>query len=50
MANPSSVATLEEIRKLQEDIRFHNYRYHVLDDPIISDKEYDEMLAQVAHC
>jgi DNA ligase (NAD+) len=47
MANPSSVATLEEIRKLQEDIRFHNYRYHVLDDPIISDKEYDEMLVRL---
>jgi DNA ligase (NAD+) len=31
----------EELRNLQKEISFHNYRYHVLDDPIISDYEYD---------
>ncbi len=38
----------DEIRKKIEDLRFkinyHNYRYYVLDDPIISDSEYDEMM------
>ncbi len=31
----------EEINKLREKIRYHNYRYYVLDDPVISDAEYD---------
>jgi DNA ligase (NAD+) len=33
--------------ELKEQIRFHNYRYHVLDDPIISDFEYDRLLAEL---
>ncbi|MBD3408175.1 MAG: NAD-dependent DNA ligase LigA [Candidatus Lokiarchaeota archaeon] len=34
----------EVINKLRESIEYHNYRYYVLDDPIISDSEYDSML------
>ncbi|MFH1692641.1 MAG: NAD-dependent DNA ligase LigA [Candidatus Omnitrophota bacterium] len=30
-----------EIEKLQDQIRHHDYRYYVLDDPEISDREYD---------
>jgi len=30
-----------EIEKLRQDIDFHNYRYYVLDDPAVSDAEYD---------
>ncbi|MCE5312536.1 MAG: NAD-dependent DNA ligase LigA, partial [Nitrospiraceae bacterium] len=30
-----------EIEKLVTDINYHNYRYHVLDSPVISDEEYD---------
>ncbi|MDX9714988.1 MAG: NAD-dependent DNA ligase LigA [Dissulfurispiraceae bacterium] len=30
-----------EIEKLVRDINYHNYRYHVLDSPVISDEEYD---------
>ncbi|HQP07450.1 MAG TPA: NAD-dependent DNA ligase LigA [Anaerolineaceae bacterium] len=33
----------QELTKLKEQIHFHNYRYHVLDAPIISDAEYDKM-------
>ena len=33
----------EEILRLQKEINFHNYRYQVLDQPLISDYEYDEM-------
>jgi len=29
---------------LKNQLNFHNYRYHVLDAPIISDGEYDRML------
>jgi DNA ligase (NAD+) len=36
-----------EIRKLRETINFHLYRYHVLDSPVISDAEYDELYQQL---
>jgi DNA ligase (NAD+) len=29
---------------LKQQLHFHNYRYHVLDDPVISDLEYDRLL------
>lgn len=32
---------------LKEEIHYHNYRYHVLDDPIISDYEFDQKLNQL---
>ncbi|NUM49120.1 MAG: NAD-dependent DNA ligase LigA [Anaerolineales bacterium] len=32
---------------LREQINYHNYRYNVLDDPIISDYEYDRLLAEL---
>lgn len=34
----------EAADKLREVIRYHNYRYYVLDDPVISDAEYDELM------
>ena len=34
----------KEIRELSQKIEEHNYRYYVLDDPVISDKEYDDLL------
>ncbi len=30
--------------ELKKQISFHNYRYHVLDDPLVSDVEYDRLL------
>ena len=35
---------LEELRR---QVHFHNYRYHVLDDPLISDYEYDHLLNEL---
>ncbi len=35
---------LEELRKA---INEHNYRYHVLDEPVISDAEYDKLLGEL---
>ena len=32
---------------LKKQIHFHNYRYHVLDDPLISDGEYDRLLVEL---
>lgn len=33
--------------KLKEDLSYHNYRYHVLNDPVISDPEFDQLLKQL---
>jgi DNA ligase (NAD+) len=32
---------------LKRQINFHNYRYHVLDDPVISDAEFDRLLVEL---
>lgn len=37
----------EEARQLQKELTEHSHRYHVLDDPIISDGEYDRMMARL---
>ncbi len=33
--------------KLRDDINTHNYRYYVLDNPIISDAQYDKLLREL---
>lgn len=33
-----------EIEKLREEIRYHEHRYYVLDDPEISDVKFDELV------
>ncbi len=37
----------QRLTELREQINFHNYRYNVLDDPIISDAEYDRLLNEL---
>lgn len=37
----------QELVTLREQINFHNYRYHVLDSPVISDAEYDRLAARL---
>ena len=42
----------KEIEQLQEQVRFHLHRYHVLDDPEIPDIEFDALfdrLVQLEH-
>ncbi|OWZ84735.1 NAD-dependent DNA ligase LigA [Natranaerobius trueperi] len=38
---------VERIQKLREKLEHHNYRYYVLDDPEISDKEYDSLMNEL---
>jgi DNA ligase (NAD+) len=38
---------LERIKKLREEINYHNYRYYVLDSPVISDEEYDALVHEL---
>ncbi|HUF37557.1 MAG TPA: NAD-dependent DNA ligase LigA [Anaerolineales bacterium] len=33
----------ERLQELREQIRYHNYRYHVLADPAITDPEFDRL-------
>jgi len=48
MVDPDAIAeekdAEETILKLREAIAFHDYRYYVLDSPLITDQEYDQML------
>lgn len=43
MANKSST----RYEELKSQLNFHNYRYHVLDAPVISDLEYDRLLNEI---
>ena len=36
-----------QIEKLREEIRHHEFRYYVLDDPEISDAKFDKLLAEL---
>ena len=37
----------KKIEALREKIRYHEHRYYVLDDPEISDLEFDKLLEQL---
>ncbi len=44
MGNDELLRRLVELRR---EIHYYNYRYHVLDDPIISDYEFDKLMAEL---
>jgi len=37
----------KHLDELRQTIHFHNYRYHVLDDPLISDYEFDRLMQEL---
>lgn len=37
----------KRIEELREQINYHNYRYYVLNSPVISDAEYDELMREL---
>jgi DNA ligase (NAD+) len=43
----ASDAAAKEILQLRRDIEKHNYQYHVVDDPLISDAEYDRLFRRL---
>ncbi len=43
----ASEAVRERIEQLRHEINYHNYRYYVLDEPVISDAEYDALMDEL---
>jgi DNA ligase (NAD+) len=43
-AAPTVVREIESLRRQLEE---HNFRYHVLDDPLVSDAEYDQLFRRL---
>ena len=37
----------ERVHELREQIRYHDYRYYVLDKPVISDQDYDALMREL---
>jgi len=44
MAKAAPASVKKEMEELREKLRYHEYRYYVLDDPEISDAAYDRMM------
>ncbi|HEU4865634.1 MAG TPA: hypothetical protein VFT76_05245, partial [Actinomycetota bacterium] len=36
------------VEELRDQLNYHSYRYYVLDDPEVSDAEYDELTRELA--
>lgn len=47
MAKTSLDRAEKEILELRREIEKHNYQYHVLDNPLISDAEYDRLFGRL---
>jgi DNA ligase (NAD+) len=40
-------ASIKDIEELKNALRFHEYRYYILSDPLVSDTEYDQLYKQL---
>lgn len=47
MPSASSTAIAQQLEHLREQLRDHNYRYYVLDNPSVPDAEYDRLFRQL---
>lgn len=47
MANSAARSAAAKARELRQQLGHHNYRYHVLDDPEVSDAEYDRLMREL---
>jgi DNA ligase (NAD+) len=44
---PSDQDAYRRLEALRREINYHNYRYHVVDDPSISDYEFDQLMIKL---
>ncbi|MDH3198895.1 MAG: NAD-dependent DNA ligase LigA, partial [Candidatus Krumholzibacteria bacterium] len=44
---PEKKPSAAEVEALRREIEHHDYRYHVLDDPLVSDAEYDALMRRL---
>jgi DNA ligase (NAD+) len=47
VSQSDSVEIERRIAELSDEINYHAYRYHTLDDPVISDAEYDGLMVEL---
>jgi DNA ligase (NAD+) len=47
MGSMVSEATKKRVEKLREEIEYHNYLYYALDQPEISDAQYDRLMREL---
>ena len=47
MANTAHDRAAKEVAELRREIEKHNYQYHVLDNPLVSDAEYDRLFRRL---
>ena len=47
MSEPVTSDTIKKIETLRQALHHHNYRYYVLDDPEISDAQYDRLMREL---
>ena len=47
MQNSVDPSIRDRVEKLRRELHRHNYRYYVLDDPEVSDAEYDRMMREL---
>jgi DNA ligase (NAD+) len=47
MTSKSRHQVEKEVLNLRREIDKHNYQYYVLDDPLISDAEYDQLFRRL---
>jgi DNA ligase (NAD+) len=41
--NGKKKITIKDVEELRQVLRFHEYRYYILNDPLIADAEYDQL-------
>ena len=46
---PADREIRQEVERLREELTDHNHRYYVLDEPLISDAEYDQLFRRLAN-
>jgi DNA ligase (NAD+) len=47
MANSAHDRAAKEAAELRQELETHNYQYHVLDNPLVSDAEYDRLFRRL---